>query len=285
MIDFGKEKGKKVAKRVERYEENSAWLSIIPSTLDGTEVTRDEWLDNIKIRYGHRPKGLPDRCDGCGKGFTVEHALSCKVGGLVGQRHDDVRDEWADLCTKATTFNRVSTEPPIKYGNGVSATCCDGAEEEGADLGDESRGDVGCFGFWKKRRFAIFDIRITDTDAKSYGTTKSAKLLERMEKEKKDKYSEACLERRRDFTPMVYSVDGMAGKEARAAERRLAAKLAGKWGRQYSKMVAFVKTRMALAVVRSNTLLLRGDRATSWRRRAPGGGEAAANVGITALHW
>ena len=68
LIDFGKEKGKKVAKRVERYEENSAWLSIIPSTLDGTEVTRDEWLDNIKIRYGHRPKGLPYRCDGCGKG-------------------------------------------------------------------------------------------------------------------------------------------------------------------------------------------------------------------------
>ena len=145
----------------------------------------------------------------------------------------------------------------------MSATRWDGAEEEGNNLGGESRGDVGCFGFWKKRGFAIFDIRIADTDAKSYGNTKSAKLLEHMEKEKKDKYSEACLKRRRDFTPMVYSVDKMAGKEARAAERRLAAKLAGKWGQQYSEMVAFMITRMALAVVRSNTLLLQGDRATS----------------------
>ena len=66
---------------------------IIPNTLDGTEVTKDEWHDNTKIRYGHRMKGLPDRCDGCGKGFTVKHALSYKVGGLVGQRHDDVHDK------------------------------------------------------------------------------------------------------------------------------------------------------------------------------------------------
>ena len=89
------------------------------------------------------------------------------------------------------------------------------------------------------------------------------------------KYEEACLERRRDFTPMIYSVDGMADKHARAAEKRIAGILAAKWTRQYSQIASFVRTRMCIAIVRSNTLLLRGDRAMNWRRRAPDDGVAA----------
>ena len=85
-------------------------------------------------------------------------------------------------------------------------------------------------------------------------------MLERAAKKKKDKYLDACLERRRTFAPLAYSVDGMACKEAKAFEKRVASLLAMKLGRQYSKMVGFVRARMSLAVVRSNTLLLRGAR-------------------------
>ncbi len=52
-------------------------------------------------------------------------------------------------------------------------------------------------------------------------------------------YEEACLERRKDFTPLCYSVDGLPCKAARAAERQLASLLTGKWNRQYSEMVNF----------------------------------------------
>ena len=59
-----------------------------------------------------------------------------------------------------------------------------------------------------------------DPGAASYKSTMdSAKILERAAKQKKAKYLEACLERRRSFAPLVYSVDGMAAKEARAFER------------------------------------------------------------------
>ncbi len=71
---------------------------------------------------------------------------------------------------------------------------------------------------------------------------------------------------------MIYSIDSMADKLARAAERRIAGLLAAKWTWQYSQMASFVRTRMCLALVRSNTLLLRGDRAMNWRRRAPDDG-------------
>ena len=81
----------------------------------------------------------------------------------------------------------------------------------------------------------------------------------------------------RDFTPLVYSVDGCAGRETKAAERKLAGALAGKWDREYSEMVAYVRTRMALAVVRANTLLIRGSR--SRRARRPHIDEGAAMNG------
>eukprot|EP00804_Cyclotella_cryptica_P022496 CCRYP_020698-RE/>CCRYP_020698-RE protein AED:0.40 eAED:0.40 QI:0/-1/0/1/-1/0/1/0/103 len=65
------------------------------------------------------PRGLPRKCDGCGAGFTVEHGLNCKKGGLVSLRHNDVRDEWAHLCGLALGESRVTTEPLIFYGDGM----------------------------------------------------------------------------------------------------------------------------------------------------------------------
>jgi hypothetical protein len=59
------------------------------------------------------------------------------------------------------------------------------------------------------------------------------KVLEQHKKEKKDKYLQNCLEMRKDFAPMVYSVYGIAGREAQNAEKRLATQLAGKWNREY----------------------------------------------------
>jgi len=98
-----------------------------------------------------------------------------------------------------------------------------------------------------------------DTDARSYRKKEFAKVLEQHEKEKKDKYLQNCLEMQKDFTPMVYSVDGIAGRKARNAEKRLATHLAGKWNREYSQMVYYVRVRMAIVVVRANNLLIRGS--------------------------
>jgi hypothetical protein len=103
-------------------------------------------------------------------------------------------------------------------------------------------------------------VRITDSDAASHRTTEVSKLLARQEKEKKGKYLQSCLEMRKDFTPLVYTVDGVAGREARSAEKRLAALLADKWKRQQSQMVYYVRVRMQLALVRTTSLLIRGSR-------------------------
>ena len=56
------------------------------------------------------------------------------------------------------------------------------------------------------------------------------------------------------------------GKGARAYEKLIASLLADKWSRKYSSVAGWFKARMTLAVVRSNTLLLRGSRTRySWK--------------------
>ena len=49
----------------------------------------------------------------------------------------------------------------------------------------------------------MFDIRIVNLYAGSYLRMTPEKALAKTEKEKKDLYLQACLERRRNFTPMV----------------------------------------------------------------------------------
>jgi hypothetical protein len=103
-------------------------------------------------------------------------------------------------------------------------------------------------------------MRIMDTNTRSYQKKDFGKILLQHKKEKKDKYLWTCLEMRKDFTPMVYLVDGIAGRKARNAERRLATHLASKWKRGYSQMVYYVRVRMAIAAVHANSLLNRGSR-------------------------
>ena len=83
------------------------WLTVVPSRLNGTGISAEEWRDNVRLRYNLQPIDMLDRCDGCNCQLTVEHALSCKKGGLVHIRHDDVADEWRYLCGTALSFGRV----------------------------------------------------------------------------------------------------------------------------------------------------------------------------------
>ena len=53
----------------------------------------------------------------------------------------------------------------------------------------------------------MFDICIVNLDAGSYVHMMPEKAFEKAENEKKDLYLQACLERRRTFTPAVYYVD------------------------------------------------------------------------------
>ena len=104
----------------------------------------------------------------------------------------------------------------------------------------------------------MFGILIFNLDVRSYLRMTPEKALSKAEKENKYLYLQDCLERRRNFTPMVFSADGIPGAEALATQKRLASLLSYKLNQEYSEICGFVRARMSLAIVRSNSLLFHG---------------------------
>ena len=62
---------KKVIKRLERIGQCGIWLSIPPNKLAGSCLSFDEFMDAFRERYGLKPLGLCNVCNGCGAPFTV----------------------------------------------------------------------------------------------------------------------------------------------------------------------------------------------------------------------
>jgi hypothetical protein len=253
--------GPVAARRMRRSRETGAWLTAMPNTLNGTELAEDEFRDSLRLRFGLTPLALPGRCDGCDAKFTVAHAMSCKKGGLVLLRHNDVAAEWHSLCASALSASAVSDEPLILTGRDSR-----GPTGSGTEVLPDLRGDIAAHGFWRRGTTAIFDVRVTDTDVPSNRAMDPAKIVQRHEREKRAKYLDLCLACRRHFTPLVFSVDGLRGGEAQAASKRLASRLATKWGRTYSEVCGFVRSRLSVALVRSTSQCLRGTRDPSSRK-------------------
>lgn len=84
------------------------------------------------------------------------------------------------------------------------------------DLDNKNLCDVKVACFWKQGMDCI---------------TQDLEKERRMEEEKKGKHLEPCLEQWWHCTPLVNSLDGMAGHEMKVAEWHVASLLAVKWNR------------------------------------------------------
>ena len=108
--------------------------------------------------------------------------------------------------------------------------CCQGQHQQQStsESIDKRHGDASVHGFCECGRLCISDFRITDTDAHSYRHKDQMKVLVDQGKEKRDRYLACCRELCKDFTTIVYTVDVMANRETKMAEKRLVSHLAKK---------------------------------------------------------
>ena len=66
--------------KLNREQGASSWLTTIPLSEEGYDLTKELFWDLIRIRYGWTLTRLPSNCE-CGNKFDVQHVLSCKYGG------------------------------------------------------------------------------------------------------------------------------------------------------------------------------------------------------------
>ena len=189
----------------------------------------------------------------------MNHALNCKNGGLVYQRHNELRDENCDLNKKAG-FSQVIYEPIVK--------------EAGNNGLGELRGDWSVRGFWVPQRVAVFDTRIFNANAPSYKTLALEAAFNLHRNEKKKLYSAEVNQRRGSFTPIIATCEGILDREAESYVKRLAFHLSNKWQKSLSQTIFWVRARIQICIIRSVSNCFRGSR-TKWR-----GGNVEDGVGM-----
>ena len=224
------------------------WLSCIPLKCLNLDLSPLEFRDGLALRYGRTPVLLPAVCDGCGEGYSVEHALSCRIGGLIIRRHNEVRDVLGDLMELA--WGNCIREPIVEV------------EEHGDE--PALRADLACRGIWEPQMEALFDVRVVDTDAPSYGSLSPECVVRRAEQEKKRKYQTACERRHASFTPLVTSLDGFSGQQFRHLLRALAERLAERWQRPYCNVINWIRVKVTCSTIRAGSMCLRRGR-RRWR--------------------
>ena len=76
---------------------------------------------------------IPATCDGCGKNFLIEHALSCPKGGLVMARQNEAAKEWGALGYRALIPSAITYEPKINSRTVQGERTGPGARQEGGE--------------------------------------------------------------------------------------------------------------------------------------------------------
>eukprot|EP00923_Selenidium_pygospionis_P003957 GHVN01006293.1.p1 GENE.GHVN01006293.1~~GHVN01006293.1.p1 ORF type:complete len:114 (-),score=9.64 GHVN01006293.1:294-635(-) len=92
----------------------SAWLTAVPLAV------------TISIRYHSAVTEEPMHCDGCEATFDLDHGLNCRNGGLVNQRHNELREVLGELSVKAYGTQVAPREPILVEGEEPPTSRLDG---------------------------------------------------------------------------------------------------------------------------------------------------------------
>ena len=104
--------------------QSSGWLTVLPLACHQFDLSAQQFLDALSLRYHRSLSMMSSSCDGCGSAFSLSHALDCLKGGLVTQHHNEVRDALGDMA--ALAYKDVIREPVVREGNAeVSAVVAD----------------------------------------------------------------------------------------------------------------------------------------------------------------
>ena len=127
---------------------SSMWLTVLPLQELGFNLNKTQFCDVIKLRYDWPIDDIPSTCV-CGEVFTVDHAMICKRGGFVIQRHNELRDLYLEAELLRTVCNDVANEPVLQYVSGEKLS-------RRSNRAQDARLDTHARRFWEHQRSAFF---------------------------------------------------------------------------------------------------------------------------------
>ena len=230
-----------------------AWLNALPIKSLGYTLNKQEFRDSVCLRYGWQIPNTPTYCQ-CSEKNSIDHALSCKLGGYVHMRHNRIRDLEADLMKEIG--HDVKIEPELLP--------LETDKDRRGNNKDKARLDVSGVGVWGSYERTFLDIRVVHPNAPSYINKPIKKIYETHEKEKKRAYNERVIQvEKGSFTPIVVSTFGGMGAEAERYHKRIATLISEKRNERYSDVLNYLRTRLRFSILRSVLTAVRGVRGKS----------------------
>ena len=235
----------------------SSWLTAIPLKDMNFDLSRREFRDALRLRYDWAIPDSPSVCV-CGCHFNADHAMICQRGGLIIQRHNEIRDLEAELLD--VVCHDVAVEPTLQPLTGEELN-------RGANTAPDARLDVHCRGFGERQRAAFFEIRVCHPNADSHRDLTPNQVYKRHEDEKKRKYASRVLEvEQGTFTPLVFTTTGGMSDECQRYHSRLAELISAKKQENYATAMSWIRTKVSFAILRTALVCLRGTRSRQGRR-------------------
>ena len=170
----------------------------------GFLLHKGEFRDALCLRYGCNLRNTPISCN-CGTPFSVDHAMTCQMGGIPTIRHNEIRDITATLLTDIC--HNVATEPLLQLLTDESFA------HRSANMELNARLDIRARGFWSTGQDAFFDVRIFCPNASSNCSMTTAAAYRKHASTKKREYVQRVREVEHGaFTPLVLSATGGGGR-------------------------------------------------------------------------
>ena len=231
-------------------KEASSWLSSFPLKKHGFALNAQEFRDAIALRYGWVIKDTPLFC-ACGKSNSIDHTLTCDLGGYTIMRHNALRDSFAELLEEVCID--VKTEPgllPVTNNTSIKGNKTDGA-----------RADISARSVWSPCEKTFFDVQVSHPNATSHVQKSFDTLYKEIESSKKNEYNDRILNiEKASFVPLAFSTTGGCGKEATKLIKHLSNKIANKRQELYSQVVSFIRTKLRFSLLKSTLIAIRGVR-------------------------
>ena len=192
----------------------------------------------------------------CGSKYDFQHGMSCKKGGLVSIRHNDIRDLTANILREICNDVEVETKLIPLTGEQL--------QYRSAITGDEARLDIRARTFWVRDQEAILDIRVFEPNANGYLNATLPRCHEIKGKEKKRNYNNRILQIEYGIlTPLVFSIYESMGREYTKFYSKLAELLSDKRKESKSFTVNSLRTRVCFSLLKSCLLCLRDSRSVN----------------------